>query len=136
MSIDSFTGEYRFLSNFFIEPDGSCVEVDYQASKHIDYLHDPKSVLKLFDGLGPSNAKKLGRRLPLRPDWESVKLDLMKKFVIAKFVDHEVLAEKLLATGDEELIEDNYWMDTFWGVCRGVGDNHLGKILMQVRRLL
>ena len=41
-----------------------------------------------------------------------------------------------MATGDAELVEGNTWNDTYWGVCNGVGHNHLGKILMQVRQEL
>lgn len=139
MPITSFTGPYRYLSNFYIEPDGTCVEVEYQAAKHIDYPRSPQSaqsVLSLFDGLGPSNARRLGRTLPLRPDWDRIKLDIMFSLVCEKFVDHGHLGRALLDTGDEELIEGNHWHDTYWGVCDGVGENHLGKILMRVRRLL
>jgi predicted NAD-dependent protein-ADP-ribosyltransferase YbiA (DUF1768 family) len=74
----------------------------------------------------------MGRSVKLRPDWESIKLDVMETAVRIKFTDPE-LAAKLIATGDEELIEGNWWNDTFWGVCNGVGENHLGKILMKVR---
>jgi predicted NAD-dependent protein-ADP-ribosyltransferase YbiA (DUF1768 family) len=56
----------------------------------------------------------------------------MEELVRRKFADPE-LAEKLLATGDEELVEGNTWNDRFWGVCRGEGRNELGKILMRVR---
>jgi predicted NAD-dependent protein-ADP-ribosyltransferase YbiA (DUF1768 family) len=49
-----------------------------------------------------------------------------------KFQNPE-LREKLLCTGKLELIEGNYWGDTYWGVCRGVGENRLGKLLMLVR---
>ena len=53
-----------------------------------------------------------------------------------KFSQSEELKKKLLDTGDQELIEGNYWNDTFWGVCEGKGQNHLGKILMQIREEL
>lgn len=43
------------------------------------------------------------------------------------------LRDKLVATGDAEIVEGNWWGDKFWGVCRGVGENHLGKILMRIR---
>jgi hypothetical protein len=46
------------------------------------------------------------------------------------------LKAKLLATGNQELIEGNTWGDCYWGVCEGNGQNHLGKILMQVREEL
>ena len=81
----------------------------------------------------PSEAKRLGRRVRLRSDWEQVKYDVMLDVVRAKFNQHPDLAQKLLATGDEELVEGNDWGDTYWGVCNGRGKNMLGKILMRVR---
>ena len=127
--IDSFTGPYRFLSNFFIEPDGTHVEGEYQAAKTIP---SSDALLKL----SPGQAKVTGRRLKLRRDWEYVKKGVMYNLVRDKFADHPALADALIYTGDAELIEGNYWGDTFWGVCNGIGDNHLGKILMEVRERL
>ena len=59
-------------------------------------------------------------------------LDVMRDLVVQKFSD-PLLQSLLETTGDEELIEGNHWGDVFWGVCKGVGENHLGKILMKVR---
>ena len=56
----------------------------------------------------------------------------MKILLRQKFGDAWLRA-KLLATGDAELIEGNYWHDTFWGMCNGKGENHLGRLLMEVR---
>jgi len=55
-------------------------------------------------------------------------LDLVRK----KF-ENPLLRAMLLATEDAVLVEGNTWNDTFWGVCRGRGENWLGRILMQVR---
>lgn len=60
----------------------------------------------------------------------------MRRLVWRKFTDDPYLAELLLATGDEELVEGNVWGDTFWGVCEGKGENWLGKILMDIRKEL
>jgi ribA/ribD-fused uncharacterized protein len=84
----------------------------------------------------PGKAKRAGRNLQLRHDWEKVKYDVMLDIVFAKFYQHPELAAKLLATGDAELIEGNWWNDTTWGVCNGVGSNWLGRILMMVRARL
>lgn len=129
-----FFGRNRFLSNFFIEPDGSCVEVEYQRAK----CRAPEEAA-LFDakGLGPGQAKRLGRQVRMWADWEVIKLSIMEKLVLAKFTDHSELAALLLQTRDIELIEGNTWGDRFWGMVNvnGVweGQNHLGKILMRVR---
>lgn len=132
--IDSFTGEYRFLSNFFpteVTYQGdiyNSVEQAYQASK----TNDLGERARIRGEKSPGKAKRLGRRVTLRPDWEQVKLQVMHELVLQKFQD-KVLRAELLTTGDLELIENNWWNDYFWGVCRGTGENHLGKILMKVR---
>lgn len=133
-TIDKFSGDFGFLSNFYpsvIYVDGlkyASVEHAYQAAKSSD-----PSTRELIRGAKTSAiAKKLGKSVQLRPDWESTKIELMRVLVRKKF-DNPFLKPLLLATGDAELIEGNTWNDTTWGVCRGVGQNWLGKILMQVR---
>lgn len=88
----------------------------------------------------PYQAKKLGKTLTLRPDWDAVKLDVMRSVVRAKFAADPDLAALLFATGDIEILERNAWHDKFWGFCecgrcRG-GENWLGRILMEVRTAL
>jgi ribA/ribD-fused uncharacterized protein len=126
--IDSFTGEHAFLSNFFVEPDGDTVEHYYQAFKTDDH----KAMKRILNAPTASAAKKLGRKVELHADWEEIKEDVMLHLLRAKFKDED-LAQKLLDTGDAELVEGNKWGDTYWGVCRGKGKNRLGELLMQVR---
>lgn len=133
--IDSFRDEYFFLSNFYpveIKLDGIVypnAETAFQAQKTLDVEERRKfSMLK-----NPVQAKRLGRKVKLRDDWEEVKLDIMTEVVSQKFLQHPHLIEMLLQTGDEELVEGNKWGDRFWGVCKGKGENHLGKILMKIR---
>ncbi len=134
-AIDHFTGKYRFLSNFYpseIRWEGRSyrsVEHAYQASKSLD-----ASVRrKIADLPSPADAKREGRRSALRPDWETVKVDVMRALLRLKFED-VALREQLLSTGDAQLIESNTWGDREWGVCRGQGKNLLGKTLMEVRK--
>jgi len=131
MTIPAFTGEYRFLSNFFIEPDGSHVEGEYQRAK----CANPEDVLK-FAGKTPAQCKTFGKRVQLKPNWDQIKLPIMYELVRDKFTSHRDLLNLLLATEDKELIEGNWWGDCYWGKCGGVGENHLGKILMRVREEL
>ena len=133
--ISSFRDEYFFLSNFYpveIKLDGIVypnAETAFQAQKTLDVEERRKfSMLK-----NPVQAKRLGRKVKLRDDWEEVKLDIMTEIVSQKFLQHPHLIEMLLQTGDKELVEGNKWGDRFWGVCKGKGDNHLGKILMKIR---
>ena len=67
------------------------------------------------------------------PEYFTVKVKLMFELVLEKFKQNPELKQKLLETGNQELIEGNTWNDTFWGVCNGQGQNWLGKILMLVR---
>lgn len=122
-----FVGGRRFLSNFFIEPDGTHVEGEFQQMKCAD-----ADDLMGFVGLNPAQAKARGQRVKLRDDWEDVKIGVMLHFVRQKFVDHPELLRQLKATHGP-LIEYNTWGDEFWGICNGRGLNILGDILMQVR---
>ncbi|MDX1472845.1 MAG: NADAR family protein [Reinekea sp.] len=133
--IDRFQGKYYWLSNFYPSPIDykgiiyPTVENAYQRAKlaknHVT-VHD-------FALLTPNEAKRLGRELDLRPDWDDVKYDVMLECCCLKFQTHNDLAKRLLATKDAELIEGNHWGDIYWGVCRGIGENNLGKILMSIR---
>ncbi len=138
-SICEFRNDYDFLSNFYpcqIEYEElfyQNAECAFQAQKCI--TQEEKLV---FCNLPASKAKRMGRQVKLRPDWETVKVSIMEEIVRAKFVQNPYLMKKLLNTGELLLIEGNTWKDTFWGVdiSSGKGENHLGKILMNVREEL
>lgn len=132
--IESFTGNNRFLSNFFpvqVEFDRKfypSVEHAYQAAK-TENLRDRDYIATLRTA---ADAKHYGKIVVLRSDWESVKLGIMKDLLRKKFSSSKMKG-LLLATGDTELVEGNWWGDTFWGKCRGVGKNWLGVLLMEIR---
>lgn len=132
--IDSFSGEHRFLSNFFpspIESGGATyptVEHAFQAFK----THDTNDRVAILEASTPGKAKRLGKKVTLRRDWERIKITVMKLLLVHKFQISE-LRQKLIDTGDAELIEGNGWGDTFWGVYQGMGSNHLGILLMEIR---
>lgn len=141
MIINEFKGQYAFLSNFHtskIDTAYGCflsAEHLFQAAKTSSL--DEKEKIRL--AASPGRAKRLGRKVALRPKWEHVKPDIMLAVVQAKFNQNPYLAEKLLDTGDAELIEGNNWHDNEWGNCNCpkcqdvLGDNLLGITLMQVR---
>lgn len=132
-AIRSFKGENYFLSNFYpcdIEYEGrhyASVECAYQAAKTLD-----DNVRYRFTMSSSVEAKRLGRRVQLRDNWDTIKYNIMYELLKLKFKNKE-LKSKLLATGDAYLEEGNYWNDRYWGVCRGEGQNNLGKLLMVVR---
>lgn len=141
--INRFMGDFSFLSNFqacTVTWEGvsyGSVEAAFQAAKCAD-LTDRAP----FRDCLPSEAKRLGRRCKLRPDWEFVKLSIMETLVWRKFQGNSELRQALLETGDAELIEGNRWHDNFWGDCccpkcsAIQGENRLGAILMNVRSKL
>lgn len=146
-AITSFRGEYGFLSNFaaakvvFEGDNYPSVEHAFQAAKALN--RDERTTFMLHHGYTrtAAEAKRAGRKLLLRPDWEDVRLDVMLTCLRSKF-SQEPFKSKLLATGTRALVEGNTWGDRFWGACVGgagpllVGENHLGKLLMRVREEL
>lgn len=81
-------------------------------------------------------AKKNGRHCKLRSDWEDSKIRIMEEIIWNKFSLNEDLKQKLLETDGCNLVEGNTWNDRFWGVCKGIGENHLEKILESTRNKL
>ena len=141
--IVEFDGDYAFLSNFYpssIYHEGITYPTNehfFQAMKTLD-ISERKAIAAAET---PGLAKRMGRNVKLRSDWEKIKVDVMRLGLILKFTDAE-LAEKLVATGDEELVEGNWWHDNTWGNChctacsRKGGRNLLGMLLMEVRKEL
>ena len=137
--IERFSGTYRFLSNFFIVPGG----LEYEGRRYPTLEHafaaakslDPVVREAIAALSGASQAKRAGRAISLRPDWEAVKLAVMADLLARKF-SCETLARALTETGETELVEGNNWGDIFWGVCDGRGENHLGRLLMELRARL
>ena len=133
--IDCFHGEFDWLSNFFpckIKFEGHTFqssEAAFQAAKCMN----PMDKIK-FLNLSAGKSKRLGRKVDIRPDWDAVKIHKMREVLECKFSQHPFLKEQLIATGDAQLIEGNNWNDKFWGVCNGQGLNHLGILLMNLRR--
>ena len=133
----SFRGRYAFLSNFYavdIPFEGLTYpssEAAFQAAKCLD----PEERIPFTEATNPVAAKRMGKKVRLRGDWEAVKVGIMEQIVRIKFSLHPELAEKLVATGSLPIMEGNNWHDTFWGVdaATGRGENHLGEILMKVR---
>jgi len=130
--IDRFAGKHFFLSNFYnatVHYGGHTYrnnEAAFQAQKCPERATE-------FEELDPSEAKKLGRKVSLRPDWESVKVRVMYEVCLDKFTTNPDLRTKLLGTGDARLVEGNTWGDTYWGMYHGRGSNMLGNILMIIR---
>ena len=126
-----FREEYFFLSNMFpceILYKGKtykCVESAFQAQKC-------KEREKEFEKLNGFDAKKLGKKVEIRKDWEEIKIGVMKEILIEKFSQNPTLFYSLKKISDP-IIEDNTWGDIFWGRCKGIGENNLGKILEEIK---
>jgi ribA/ribD-fused uncharacterized protein len=155
--IDKFLDYYFFLSNFYVHP----FTYPTPNSKGGDWLNgwdakEYKSVEHAYQAFKADNeaeheyvrnldtagkAKRFGRLVSMRKNWDEIKYELMLDLVRTKF-DDTGLAKLLLDTDNEKLVEGNYWHDCVWGSCTCdacstiEGKNWLGKILMQVREEL
>lgn len=153
--INSFSGDWDFLSNFYDAPvlldavNFRSVEHAYQAAKSLDPQKREVLSLEFNPTLTAAKAKRIGRNLKLRDGWDDMKVGYMRHFLMQKFAPL-VMRRKLLSTGTAELIEGNWWHDVYWGVCmhqmngktcdhpphNPKGENHLGLLLMEIRGIL
>ena len=136
--ITRFRGPFKFLSNLYPTPityKGNtycCLEAVYQAQKSLDpAIHERFANIRL-----PYKARGMGQRIKtIRPDWFDIRISIMEELLYIKF-SHPQLKEWLQCTGQSKIVECNTWGDTFWGIYNGVGENHLGTLLMKVRDTL
>lgn len=148
--INSFKGEYEFLSNFypvqvyymgFVFPSS---EHAYQASKTFDYdfrlmiAKMPKAGTAKWWG-SKEGMKRFGCQI--RKDWDLEKDKIMFDILLKKFGNNNEMRDLLIQTGDQELVEGNYWHDNYWGNCvcqkcrHSRGKNKLGEHLMNIRTI-
>lgn len=137
-AIKEFKGDHDFLSNFYPFPIiyrgliWPTTEHAFQAAKFKNGVYT-ELIRKTHS---PGKVKKMGRAHPIQtPDWERVKLDVMREVVWKKF-SHPDMSWRLLETGEMDLVEGNTWGDEYWGVNirkSWYGLNWLGRILMETR---
>ena len=154
--IKQFRDEYRWLSNFWsatIEHEGityptvehfyvamkanpkDCIDQKNPDTDEFESVPIREVIAKLET---PGKAKRWGREvIVVRSDWDEVKVDVMKYAIDQKY-NHLELKQKLIETGDVEIIEGNTWGDVFWGVDlnTGEGKNTLGQLIMEKRTQL
>ena len=143
--INKFKDDYEKFSNFhpvlvyYKDINFPSVEHAYAAGKSTDPMFWVKIAKIPEDKAG--KAKRLGRKIKLRKDWDMIKLSHMRQLLIQKF-QYPSFKELLLLTKNATLIEGNYWHDNYWGDCycpdceNIVGQNQLGKMLMKVRGVI
>lgn len=153
-TIDRFDGEYRFLSNFWMpsiseHADVHWLECGGHTWKSAEHAYQAMKfdqhgiAMAIANASSPGLAKRLANAysMHIRPEWynNSYKFKIMKLILKSKFdckiklLDNKTLREKLEDTYPAVLVEGNTWGDRFWGVYRGKGENHLGKLLMELR---
>lgn len=137
-AVIGFTGSHSFLSNF--APAAYTLNgVRFHCSEQgFMYYKDTSAAYRarLLRARTPQECKRIGRHAKLVKDWDSVvRYQAMFLNLRAKFRD-PVRKQLLLLTGNAYLEEANTWRDTHWGTCNGLGENHLGRLLMCVRYIL
>ncbi len=137
MEIRKFRGEYDWLSNFY------SVEIPYKGYIYPSVEHafmsakNESKEWKVFcsnKNYTASETKLAGRLITLVPNWDKIKIQVMKDCISIKF-NQEPLKTKLINTGDVKIIEGNTWGDSYWGFDENkqVGENYLGRIIMEFR---
>jgi ribA/ribD-fused uncharacterized protein len=126
------------LSNFAQVPHG--VHIDGWHCNTVEHAYQIAKMLQPADRFQiyhhartPAEAKRLGRKGVMRPDWGTARVPVMRGLLEQKFCPGTALAQALIDTGDAPLIEGNTWGDRFWGQVRGEGENWLGRLLMERR---
>ncbi len=134
--ITKFDGDFRFLSNFYNAGFRDEYGFYWPTSEHFYQAHKtvlPHEQTWVRECSSPGKAKRLGKQVTLREDWEEVKIQIMQRALFFKFAQNPVCARALVKTNPLELIEGNTWGDVYWGMCNGKGKNMLGKLLMELR---
>lgn len=110
----------------------------YQAMKLPKDRLDLRAEIAAMNPFKAKTAIRDKKKYLWREDWESDKLSVMEFILRIKFTKGTSWAEKLLATGNEEIVEYCTWKDIFWGwdINLKRGENNLGKILMEIRESL
>ena len=144
--IDRFMDEYRWLSNFhFTKVPDKSTEHFFQAAKARKDEEGKEWRHRILNAATPSEAKKLGGKVPLRDDWNGIKYYVMSVALAYKFMGSYELYKKLVDTKDSYLIEGTVWHDNIWGICikkdcekcKDIkGKNMLGNTLMDLRQIL
>lgn len=147
--ITSFRGENEFLSNFHESPivlqAGRDQPVTYPTVEHAfqaQKTSNPTEQARILRARTPAGARELGRKVKMTPDWPKRREGVMRNLIYEKFRQNPELGRRLTQTSDRELVEGNQWGDRFWGKSKSpqtgelVGENKLGKILMEVREQL
>jgi len=140
-AITDFRKDYFFLSNFYMCPVKGASDIIYPSSEHsyMSYKNDNKEDhLKLASLKTAREARDFGQIITLRPNWDDVRYNAMKTTLRDKFTRNVKLGQRLLATGDRQLVEGGNWHDLYFGIClcenhQGDGRNALGQILMEIR---
>jgi ribA/ribD-fused uncharacterized protein len=135
-TVEGFVGQYKFLSNFY--PSIIVDEFGISYSSNENYYQSRKTsdinIKKQISLMSAGEAKSFSKKLELPKNWSSIKLNEMLVGLRKKF-QHKDLSQMLIDTNDLILVEMNHWYDNYWGIRSqdGMGQNHLGRLLMQVR---
>jgi hypothetical protein len=135
-----FRDQYHFLSNFYPAPI-KIGGITYPTTEH--YYQSQKTNIraekdKIIKAATPGEAKRLGKTVTIRSNWENEKLTVMRQALVAKFNQHTDLKERLVSIPDDiPIIENNNWHDNYWGICQcgkcDGGHNHLGNLLTDLK---
>ena len=139
--------DYYEFTNFYrariVMPDSAGRPVSWPTTEHyfqaMKFVHMPRLMERIRACTHAREAFKYAQAhyAQIRADWPQVKYEIMHRAVLAKFKQHPSLARLLVSTRKSTLVEDAGGNDAHWGAGPDyTGSNHLGRILMHVRREL
>ena len=130
-----FIDKYEFLSNFYTCPITITINNKILIYRNVQAAFEAHKNIEIADKytlLTGYQAMTYGKKLPIKtPNWETEQYFIMAKILHAKFSSKTLLDK--LQTMQSDIVNENYWNDTLWGVCKGEGKNILGKMLMIIR---
>jgi len=136
--IDCYERDYYVFSNF------SSFSMDYEGtyfptSEHLYHYFkftDPVLQQQIREAKSAHEAFKLAEvnKHLRRTDWDDIKLDVMEKILRMKVEQHPYVKKKLIASGNQPIIECS-WRDDYWGWGPNKdGQNQLGRLWMKIRK--
>lgn len=138
--ITSFRGRYAFLNNRYrclFVLDGTLYPTAELA--YLAYHTTDTNLRELIARSSPEEAKKLLFQHGIQTDWKDIKEEAMERILRAKFQQNPALQKQLIATGTRKIqpqntVHENYWGSCICSECQGLGQNRLGRLLMNERQ--
>jgi len=126
------TPEHLYQARKFIYPGAPAVNEKHAEAIRVASTSCKAKVL----ASAPTRKTRSAKGLAINPQWDEIKLQVMREVIELKFRANPYCHWTLMSTHPFDL-EERPPSDSFWGVgADGSGKNHLGKLLVELREKL